>query len=155
MRECLLLPGPNIRDARSDRRKSDLVHWQRKQHAWLQEEDLPPACQYIKFSDHLDMLGVPLFASYVKTRQNNGAQIKSKLADKAGPWATKFMPLTQRPFSINCYLLPKVWYRCHILPLRRGDIDNIKKISKLTKTFLGITWSDHPQKPPKGSYYTT
>ena len=51
------------------------------------------------------------------------------------------MPLTQRPFSINCYLLPKAWYRCHILPLRRGDIDNMKKV---LNRFL---YSDQLEKP--------
>ena len=35
----------------------------------LQEEDLPPMCRYITFSDHLNMLGMPLFASYQETRQ--------------------------------------------------------------------------------------
>ena len=51
------------------------------------------------------------------------------------------MPLTRRPFSINCYLLPKAWYRCHILRLRRGDIDNMKKI---LNRFL---FSDQLEKP--------
>ena len=78
----------------------------------LEPDDLPPNCRYIAFSEHLDMLGVPLFASFKKTRQNSGEELKEKLRKKAGPWSTKNMPLLQRSFSTNCYLLPKVWYRC-------------------------------------------
>ena len=107
----------------------------------LQKEDLPPACQYIAFSDFLDMLGLQLFASYRRTTKHNGESVKSKIMDKSISWITKFMPLTQRPFSINCYLLPKAWFRCHILPLRRGDIDNMKKV---LNRFL---YSDQLEKP--------
>ena len=38
----------------------------------LEEEDLPLECRYIRFSEYLDMLGVPLFASYQKTRKKWG-----------------------------------------------------------------------------------
>ena len=51
------------------------------------------------------------------------------------------MPITQRPFSVNCYLLPKAWFRCHILPLRRGDIDDMKKT---TNKFI---YADQLEKP--------
>ena len=94
----------------------------------LQSEDLPPSCRYIAFSEHLDMLGVPLYASFRKTKQNSGEDLKEKLRKKTGPWLSKNMPLIQRAFSVNCYLLPKVWFRCHIVPLRKGDSDNFKKV---------------------------
>ena len=94
----------------------------------LQQEDLPQACRYIIFSDHLDMLGLELFASFQKTKKSNGEAVKTKMRNKAGPWRTKFMAFTQRTFSVNCYLLPQSWYRCHIIPLRKGDITEMKKI---------------------------
>ena len=74
------------------------------------------------------MLGAPLFASFRKTKQNNGVDLQDKLRKKAGPWSTKIMPIIQRSFSCNCYLLPKTWFRCHLIPLRKGDTDNLKKI---------------------------
>ena len=51
------------------------------------------------------------------------------------------MPITQHHFSVNCYLLPKAWFRCHILPLRRGDIDDMKKT---TNKFI---YADQLEKP--------
>ena len=37
----------------------------------LQQEDLPPACQYLILSDHLDMVGVQLHATWTQTRKAN------------------------------------------------------------------------------------
>ena len=38
----------------------------------LQQEDLPINCQYIIISDHLDMVGVQLKATWTQTRKVNG-----------------------------------------------------------------------------------
>ena len=93
----------------------------------LQKEDLPSACQYIALSDFLDMLGLKLFASFKKTRQICGNELQDKFQRTVGVWRLRFMELTQRPFSCNTYLLPKAWYRCHVMPLRVGDENNLKK----------------------------
>ena len=39
-----------------------------------------------------------------------------------GPWkAGRFMPLSQRAFSANCYALSKVWFKCSVVNLRVQD----------------------------------
>ena len=43
------------------------------------------------------------------------------------------MPLTQRPWSVNTYALPKIWFRCHSLELRAGDF---AKIDSTIKSWL-------------------
>ena len=73
------------------------------------------------------MLGAELFASLFKTKQNSGKKLAKKFANVSGPWRTRFMALTQRPWSVNSYLLPKAYFRCHIIPLRKGDISEMKK----------------------------
>ena len=93
----------------------------------LTEDDLPNECKYIAFSDHLDMLGPELYANFNKTRQVAGEGMVVKFRNTTGPWRIRRMPLTQRPWSSNTYLLPKVWYKAHIIPLRQGDIDQLKK----------------------------
>ena len=40
------------------------------------------------------------------------------------------MPLTQRPWSINTYALPNIWFRCHSLEHRSGDISKLNSIMK-------------------------
>jgi hypothetical protein len=44
-----------------------LGRWRRT----LQQEDLPRACQYMVLSDHLDMVGVQLKATWTQTRKAN------------------------------------------------------------------------------------
>ena len=51
------------------------------------------------------------------------------------------MPLTQRPYSINTYALPKIWFRCHSLELRSGDFG---KINTNIKSWL---YADMLEKP--------
>ena len=43
------------------------------------------------------------------------------------------MPLTQRPFSANCYALSKVWFKCCAVNLR---VQDITAISSLIKSWL-------------------
>ena len=78
-------------------------------------------------SDHLDMVGVTLKATYTQTRKANGDELQSRIKNTVGPWQTgKFMPLTQRPcWSANCYALSKVWFRCYCVDLRLLDITAI------------------------------
>lgn len=93
----------------------------------LQQEDLPLQCRYVALSDHLDMLGIPLYATVRKTEKASGDELQGKMKNTVGPWMTRFMCLTQRPWSVNTYLLPKAWHRCHTVPLRKCDIVGIKK----------------------------
>ena len=90
----------------------------------LQQEDIP--CRYMVLSDHLDMLGVTLKATITQTRKENGDEIQSRIRNTVGPWqAGKFMPLSQRPWSANCYALSKVWFKCSSIDLRQLDITAI------------------------------
>ena len=90
----------------------------------LQQEDIP--CNYMLLSDHLDMVGVILKATHTQTRKANGDEIQSRVKNTIGPWqAGKFMALTQRPWSANCYALSKVWFRCYSIDLRLLDVNAI------------------------------
>ena len=80
----------------------------------LQQEDIP--LPYIVLSEHLDMVGDVLKATYTQTRKTNCNELHEKFGNIMGAWkAGKFMPLTQTPWSVNTYALPKIWFRCHSL----------------------------------------
>ena len=97
----------------------------------LQQEDLPAACQYMVISDHLDMLGVQLRATWTQTRKSNGDIIQQRVSNTINSWkAGKFMPLTMRPWSVNSFVLAKVWFRCGSVDLRVGDINAINSSIK-------------------------
>lgn len=71
-----------------------LGRWRRS----LQQEDLPPACQYMIISDHLDMVGVQLKATWSQTRKANGDIVQQRVSNTINSWrAGKFLPLTMRP----------------------------------------------------------
>ena len=106
----------------------------------LQQEDIP--LPYILLSEHLDMVGLVLKATYTQTRKVNCDDILDKFGKIMGSWkGGKFMPLTQRPWSINTYALPKIWFRCHSLELRAGDF---VKINSNIKSWL---YADMLEKP--------
>ena len=43
-----------------------------------------------------------------------------------GGWKIgKWMPLSDRAFSINTYILSKLWYRAGAIDIKKGDITNI------------------------------
>ena len=95
----------------------------------LKQEDIP--CDYMTLSDHLDMVGVTLMASWVKTRKENGDTLQSKVKNTVNPWkAGKFLPITQRGWSLNSYALAKVWFRAKSVDLRQCDIKNITSSCK-------------------------
>jgi hypothetical protein len=93
-------------------------------------------------SDHLDMVGVELKASHTQTRKVNGDALQSRVKNIVGPWRSgRFMPLTQRPWSINSYALSKVWYECNSVHLRLADISSI---TSKVKSWL---YADQFEKP--------
>ena len=95
----------------------------------LQQADIP--CDYMTLSDHLDMVGVTLMASWVKTRKANGDAVQLKVKNTVNPWkAGKFLPITQRGWSLNAYALSKVWFRAKSVDLRVCDLKNITSSCK-------------------------
>ena len=77
-------------------------------------------------SDHLDMLGVTLMATWAKTKKTNGDAVQLSLQNTIRPWkAGKFLPVTQRGWSLNSYALPKIWFRTKSVDLRMCDIQSI------------------------------
>ena len=95
----------------------------------LQQEDLPH--QYVRLSDHLDFVGVGLRATFTQPRKVNGDLIQTRVKNTIGPWRTgRFMPLSQRPFSANCYALSKVWFKCCVVNLRVQDVNGINSLTK-------------------------
>ena len=86
----------------------------------LTQEDVP--CNYMVISDHLDMLGVELRATHTQTRKVNGDILQDKIKNTIGPWQSgRFMPITQRPWSVNSYAISKVWFKCNCLDIRVLD----------------------------------
>ena len=72
---------------------------------------------------HLDMLGVVLKSTFTQTRKINCDDMLEKFGKIMGSWrGGKFMLLIQRPWSVNAYAMPKIWYRCHCMELQAGDI---------------------------------
>ena len=87
---------------------------------FLAQEDLPH--QYVRLSEHLDFVGVELRATFSSTRKANGDILQERIKNTVGPWkAGRFMPLTQRAFSANCYALSKIWFKCAAINLRVQD----------------------------------
>ena len=112
----------------------------------LEQEDIP--LSYLKITDHLDFLGVKLYATYSNTRRENGEILKKRIRDKIGSWkAGKFLPLTSRPWSLNTYSLPKLWYKTSCIDLRVGDSDAI------TSSIKGWLYQDMLLKPPEMMMY--
>ena len=98
----------------------------------LQQTDIP--CKYMTISDHLDMLGVELRATWVQTRKANGDEIQSRVESTTRQWRSgKFMHLSLRSWSLNSYCLSKVWFRTHCVDIRELDIN---KIHSSTKSWL-------------------
>ena len=85
-------------------------------------------------SDHLDMVGVTLMASWAQTRKVNGDTLQLKVKNTVNPWkGGKFLPITQRGWSLNSYALSKVWFRAKSVDLRVGDV---KAITSSCKSWL-------------------
>ena len=88
------------------------------------------------------MVGVVLKATFTQTRKTNCDEVLDKFGKVLGAWKSgKFMPLMQRPYSVNTYALPKIWFRCHSLELRSGDF---AKINSNIKSWL---YADMLEKP--------
>ena len=95
----------------------------------LKQEEIP--CDYMTLSDHLDMVGVTLKASWAKTRKANGDALQLKVKNTVNPWkAGKFLPITQRGWSLNAYALSKVWFRAKSVDLRVCDLNSISSSCK-------------------------
>ena len=95
----------------------------------LQQEDIP--CGYMTISDHLEMVGVELRATWVQTRKANGDIVQQKVADTVKLWKTgKFMHLSLRSWSLNIYCFSKIWFRTHSVDLRETDFNKITSSAK-------------------------
>ena len=74
-------------------------------------------------TDTLDMVGVQLCATWTQTRTKNGNILKEKVSKICRSWkAGKFMPVILRPYSINTFVLSKLWFRSSNVNLRVGDV---------------------------------
>ena len=110
------------RDPSSDKCKVLLLGGWKK----LKQTDIP--LNYIKISNHLDMLGFTLMSTFTKTRKTNGDVLQIKVKNTVGPWkGGRSLSLTERSPSLNTYCLPKVWFRCHMMELRNADINFVDK----------------------------
>jgi exonuclease III len=106
----------------------------------LTQEDLP--CNFFRLSEHLDMLGVTLKATYTATRKANGEELVARMRNVVGPWrAGRHMALTMRPHLLNSTAFSKLYHRCTTGDLRVADS---VAISKLAKSWL---YADMLEKP--------
>ena len=106
----------------------------------LQQEDIP--CQYMTLSDHLEMIGVDLRATWMQTRKANGDIVQSRVEGTIRPWKSgKFMPLNQRAWSVKQNCMSKVFFRTKSVDLRLMDIT---KITSQVKSWL---YADQLLKP--------
>ena len=88
------------------------------------------------------MVGVQLISSWTQTRKANFNMVQERIFNTINSWkAGKFMPLSMRPWSINCYVLSKVWFRCGSVDLRVSDLS---AISSSVKSWL---YADLLEKP--------
>ena len=88
------------------------------------------------------MVGIQLMANYQKTRKFNCDNMQTKVQNIIGSWrGGKFMPLINRPKSINLFCLSKLWYKCSTINLRVCDVN---KISSNIKSWL---FADQLEKP--------
>ena len=98
----------------------------------MQQEDIP--CPYMSISDHLEMLGVELKATWSQTRKANCDISQTRIGNTIQQWKSgKFMFMNLRSWSFNQYCLPKMWFRSHCVDLRVQDVN---KITSLVKSWL-------------------
>ena len=106
----------------------------------LHQDQIP--LDYLKISDHLDMLGVVIYKNHITTRQKNGEIIQQIVKNKTDSWKSgKFLPLSARPYSLNSYVLSKVWYRTACIDVKVGDME------KTTSSMKSWLYQDKLLKP--------
>ena len=103
---------------------------------------------FFSLSDHLDFLGVTLKATFTATRKINGDILQDTIRKVVGPWkGGRFMSLTLRPHSINCFAYSKLMYKCNVIDLRIADI---KYFNSTAKSFI---YADLLEKPTELTLY--
>ena len=93
----------------------------------------------------LVMVGVQLRATLTQSRKANGKIIQQRVTSIINSWKSgKFMPLVLRPWSINSYVMSKVWFRCGSVDLRVSDISSI---NSSVKSWLYADLLEKPSEP--------
>ena len=88
--------------------------------ATLEQTDIP--CPYMTISNHLEMVGVELRATWSHTKKANGDIVQARVSNACKQWKTgKFMHLSMRSWSLNQHCLSKVWS----VELRDMHVNNI------------------------------
>merc|ERR1712098_273433 len=88
-------------------------------------------------------LGVKLFGNFIETSAKNGEILIKKINDLINVWKSgKFMPLLDKPTSINTYALSKICYMAASINFKVRDIDNMQ--SKI-KSWLNQDTFEKPQ----------
>ena len=99
-------------------------------------------------SDHLEMIGVELRATWTQTRKANGDIAQSRAENTIRVWKSgKFMPLNMRSWSVNQYCLSKVFFRTHSVDLRVMDV------TKITSSVKSWLYADQLLKPEEMVMY--
>ena len=71
------------------------------------------------------MVGLQLKATWTQTRKVNCDKVQQRVNTTISGWkAGKFMPLVLRPWSVNSYVLSKVWFKCGSVDMRMADINH-------------------------------
>ena len=111
----------------------------------LEQEDIP--CPYMSLSDHLDMVGVELRATWTQTRKANGDIVQGRVSSTCKQWKTgKFMHLSMRSWSVNQYCPSKVWFKTHSIDMRAMDVNSV------TSSVKSWLYADQLVKPEEKMY---
>ena len=77
----------------------------------------------MRLTGSLAMVGVELTTCWMRTRQVNCEELRSRVQKTVGSWRSgKFNPLVVRPYSLNSYCLSKLWFKTSSLDLRASDV---------------------------------
>ena len=88
------------------------------------------------------MVGVQLMANYQKTRKDNCDELQTKVKNIIGNWrGGKFIPLSNRPHSLNTISHSKVWFKCSSINIRVCDHN------KITSNIKSWLFADQLEKP--------
>ena len=71
-------------------------------------------------------------SAYMQTHKVNRDELMEKMKSIIEGWKNgRFMPLTQKTWSVNSYIHPTVWYRYHLIHMREV---NFSKMTSLIKS---------------------
>ena len=85
--------------------------------------------------------GAPALRHPQENTQGKRKRNTEEIQNTVVTWLIRHVPLMQHPWSLNMYLYPKLFHRCHTELLRKTDIN------KITKQLNRFLFADKFEKP--------